>query len=122
MHLEKTLFENPYNKNVLPKLFLRYIDDVYAVLQSKSSCLKFLNVLNSQHKDKEFTIEKATSTLNFLDVKIKMNDTEYDTCMWRKVTNTGLLLNFHSICPTKVWLNQMFFAPSQIYMFQLLLV
>ena len=24
----------------------------------------------------------------------------YDTCMWRKPTNTGLLLNFHSMCPT----------------------
>ena len=45
-------------------------------------------------------MEKATSILNFLDVEIKMNDTEYDSCMWRKPTNTGLLLNFHSIGPT----------------------
>ena len=85
---------------MLPKLYLRYIDDVYAVFQSRSSCSKFLNVLNSQHKDIEFTMEKATSILNFLDVEIKMNSTEYDTCMWQKPTNTGLLLNFHSICPT----------------------
>ena len=80
-HLEKTLFENPDIKDELPKLYLRYIDDVYAVFQSKSSCSKFLYVLNAQHKDKKFTMEKATSTLNFLDVEIKMNDTEYDTCM-----------------------------------------
>ena len=39
-HSEKTLFENPDNKNELPKLYLRYIDDVYAVFQNKSSCLK----------------------------------------------------------------------------------
>ena len=45
-------------------------------------------------------MEKATSTLNFLDVEIKMNDTECDTRMRRKPTNTGLLLNFHSIRPT----------------------
>ena len=45
-------------------------------------------------------MEKATNTLNVLDVEIKMNDTEYDTRMWRKPTNTGLLLNFFSICPT----------------------
>ena len=51
---------------------------------------KFLNVLNAQHKDIKFTIEKATNTLNFLDVEIKMNDTAYDTCIWRKPTNTGL--------------------------------
>ena len=29
-----------------------------------------------------------------------MNDTDYDTCMWRNPTNTGLLLNFHLICLT----------------------
>ena len=40
---------------------------------------KFLNVLNPQHKDVEITMEKATSTLISLDVK--MNDTEYDSCM-----------------------------------------
>ena len=53
---------------MLPKLYLRYIDDVYAVFQSRSSCSKFLKVLNFQHKDVEFT---ATHTLNFLDVEIK---------------------------------------------------
>ena len=99
-HLEKTLFENSGNKDVLPKSYLRCIDDVYAVFQRKSFGLKFLNVFNSQHKDIKFTMEKANSTLNFFDVEIKMNDTEYDSCMWRKPTNTGLLLNFHSICPT----------------------
>ena len=99
-HLEKTLFENPDNKDEFSKLYLRYTDDVYAVLQSKSFCSKFLNVLNAQHKDIKFTMEKAINTLNVLDVEIKMNDTEYDTCVWRKPTNTGLLLNFHSICPT----------------------
>ena len=57
-------------------------------------------MLDAQHKGIKFTIEKATSTLNFLDVEIKINDTAYDTCIWRKPTNTGLLLNFHSICPT----------------------
>ena len=45
-------------------------------------------------------MKKATSTLNCLDVEIKINDTENCTCMWRKPTNTGLLLNFHSLCPT----------------------
>ena len=109
---------------MLPKLYLRYIDDIYAVFQSKSSCSKSLNVRNSQHNDIDFTKEKTTSTLNFLDVEIKMNDIEYDSCMWRKPTNTGLLLNFHFICPTtwKSGLIKCFFAPRQRYTFQLLFV
>ena len=45
-------------------------------------------------------MEIATDSLNFLDVKIKMKDTDYDTCMWRKLTNTRLLLKFHFIRPT----------------------
>ena len=60
IHLEKALFENLENKDVLPKLCLRCIDDVYAFFQSKSSFSKFLNVLSSQHKDIKFTVEKAT--------------------------------------------------------------
>ena len=81
-HIEKTLFENSDNKDMLPKLYLRYIDDVYAVFQSKSSCSKFLSLFNSQYKSIKFTMENATSVLNFLDVEIKKNDTAYDTCMW----------------------------------------
>ena len=59
-------------------------------------------MLNSQHKDIRFTVEKATkfSTLNFLDVQIKLLDNGYETCVWRKPTNTGVLLNFNAICPT----------------------
>ena len=50
-HLEKTCFLNPDNRDVLPKFYLRYIDDVYAVFQNQSFCSKFLNVFNSQQKD-----------------------------------------------------------------------
>ena len=51
-HLEKTFFENPDNEDVLPKLFLRYIDDVYAVFQSKTSCSKILMCLIFNTKTK----------------------------------------------------------------------
>ena len=46
-HLEKRLFEKLYNKDVLPKLYLLYVDDVYAVFYSQNSCSKFSNLLNS---------------------------------------------------------------------------
>ena len=88
-HLENTPFENPDNNHVLPKLYLRYVGDVYAVFQCKSPCSKFLNRLNSQRNDIKFTVEKATDTSKFLDVEIKMTDTDYDTCMWPKPTSTG---------------------------------
>ena len=64
--------------------------------------MKNFFILNSQHNDIKFTIEKTTDTLAFLDVEIKLNDTSFDTTVYRKPTNTGLYLNFFANCP-KQW-------------------
>ena len=97
--LEEKLFAN--SNNLSPNLHLRNIDDIYAVFDSDSACTQFLDILNSQHKDIKFTLEKNTNRENLpiLDVQIKLNDAGYDTCVWRKPTNTGLLLNFNALCP-----------------------
>ena len=60
--------------------------------------------MNSQHNDIKFTIEQFTkaNTLSFLDVQVKLLNDGYETNVWRKSTNTGLLLNFNAICP-KIW-------------------
>ena len=98
--MKKKIFA--HNKELLPKLYSRYIDDVYAVFDCDNDGLKFFEVLNSQHKDVKFTAEKTSdfSTLNFLNVQIKLLDNGYETCVWHKPTNTGVLLNFKAICPT----------------------
>ena len=54
--IEEKIFA--HDKELLPKLFLRYIDDVYAVFDCDNDGLKFLELLNSQHKDVMFTVEK----------------------------------------------------------------
>ena len=60
--------------------------------------------MNSQHNDIKFTIEQSTkaNTLSFLDVQVKLLNDGYETNVWRKSTNTGLLLNFNAMCP-KIW-------------------
>ena len=72
--------------NFSPNLYLRYIDDIYAVFDSDSACTQFLNILNSLHNDIKFTLEKNTNRENlpFLDVQIKLNDSGCNTCVWRK--------------------------------------
>ena len=59
---------------------------IYAVFGSKRACSQFLDILNSQHKDIKIILEKNTNCKNllFLEVQIKLNDTGYDTCVWRK--------------------------------------
>ena len=61
-------------------------------------------MLNSQHAAIKFATEKETNSksLTFLDVQIQLTDKGYDTCVWRKPTNAGLLLNYKANCP-KTW-------------------
>ena len=97
--LEEKLFTN--TNNLSPNLYLRYIVDIYAVFDSDSALSQFLDILNSQHKDVKFTLEKNTNcdNLPFLHVQIKLNDSGYDTCVWRKPTNTESLSNFNALWP-----------------------
>ena len=85
-----------------PKLYLRYVDDIFAIFDDQQACSLFFQQLNAQHPDIKFTVEHSTNTLSFSDVKIKVNDNMFDTWVWRKSTNTGLLLNFSALCP-KNW-------------------
>ena len=56
-----------------PELYARYIDNLFAVFDDINACSSFLNILNSQHDNVKFTIEKSTNTLQFLDVDIKIS-------------------------------------------------
>ena len=85
----------------LPKLYLRYVDDIFAVFPDDKSCTSFLDLLNFQHKNIKFTAELAAETIPFLNVEIKLNDSGLDTWVWRKPTHTNLLLNFNAFCPLK---------------------
>ena len=80
--LEEKILE--HNCNVVPKLYLRYIDDSYALFDNKKDCFKFLDILNSQHNDIKFTIEQSTkaNTLSFLDVQVKLLNDGYETKMF----------------------------------------
>ena len=77
--LEKKIFDDETID--LPKLYLRYIDDVYAVFENENTCEKFLKVLNLKHENIRFTMEKSTDarTLTFLDVQIELNENGYNT-------------------------------------------
>ena len=97
--LETKLLNTPSPEN--PKIYLRYVDDIYAIFQDSDSCTKFLKKLNCQHPNIKFTVEKATNTLPFLDVEIKITDSNtFESWTWRKKTHTGLMLNFTAVCPS----------------------
>ena len=59
---------------------------------------------NSLHTAIKFTIEKepSSNSSTFFHVQIQLTDKGYDTCIWRKTTNTGLLPHYKANCP-KTW-------------------
>ena len=85
-HLEEKTFAEKSNGPLLLKLYLRYIDDVYAIFDSNQNCDEFLPILNAQHQSVKSTVEKATDSLPFLEVKIKFDEFGFKTSVWRKPT------------------------------------
>ena len=83
------------------KVYFRYIDDIFAIFNNEADSMKFLDRLNSQHKNLQFTMEKSTNTLPFLDMELKIHNNNLQSWIWRKPTHTGVFLNFKAICPLK---------------------
>ena len=84
-----------------PKLYLRYIDDVFAIFDKSQSYTPFFDFINSLHRNLEFTVEIATNSLPFLDVNVELDTDGVKLTVYRKPTNTNVILNFHAIAPTQ---------------------
>ena len=76
-----------------PKLYSRYVNDIFAVFDNSYHRTKFLDLLNSQHNNIKFTVELPSDTIPFLDVEIRLNETGIDTWVYRRPTNINLILN-----------------------------
>ena len=56
--------------------------------------MEFLDRLNLQHKNLQFTMEKSTNTLPFLDMELKIHNDNLQSWIWRKSTHTGVFFKF----------------------------
>ena len=87
-----------------PNLYVRYVDDVFCVFHEKSPAMKFFDELNKMHPSLQFTFELGPATLPFLDTCIDITQDmggSFKSYVYRKASNTGLLLNFNALCPFK---------------------
>ena len=82
LRIEAQLFNNSTTGK--SNLHIKCIDDVFAFFYDHRKRERFLNVLtcNSQHQNLKFTIEKATQSLNFLDVEIKILGIGGESLVW----------------------------------------
>ena len=61
--------------------------------------MKFLDILNNQHKNLKFTFELGNSTLDFLDTNISIVNADFGSWVYRKETETNVILNESAVCP-----------------------
>ena len=58
------------NADFHPKLYLKYVDDIFCVFSNETSSDRFLDLLNKKHKNIKFTAERGSETLPYLDVEV----------------------------------------------------
>ena len=57
--------------NSAPKVYFRYVDEIFTIFNNKADSMKFLDRSNSQHTNLQFTIKKSTNALLFLNMELK---------------------------------------------------
>ena len=101
--LKKNAIELALRFDIAAKVFRRYVDDSHARFGSSNNANEFLNFLNSQYPQMQYTIEYENEhkELNFLGVTIKNNlNQSYDFAVYRKPAITNVQIKPHSnICP-----------------------
>jgi len=84
---------------LMPNLYRRYIDDTLARMPNTDAATMFLTTLNGLHVHPSlmFRMELfGDDRIPFIGIEVIKNGTTFKTQVYRKSTNTGLLLHFHS--------------------------
>ena len=81
--------------------YRRYVDDTFLLFSSELHVTKFLNHMNSKHRNIKFTVEhEENNSLAFLNIKIFCDSGKFQTSVYRKPMFSGVLTNFESFLPT----------------------
>jgi len=98
-HLEYKLLD--CDNAIKPRMYLRYVDDIFTVFSANTDHGPFFETLNALHPNIKFTLEIGDNSLAFLDTQITIRDADFDTWVYRKPTHTGVILNNSALCPTQ---------------------
>jgi hypothetical protein len=97
--IENTILRQ--NIDYKPIIYRRYVDDVFALFQSTDQRDTFFSILNGAHPNLIFTMETSTTSLPFLDTAVSIANGKFNTEVYRKTTNTGVVMNFRCMAPSK---------------------
>jgi len=85
---------------LLPRIWLRYVDDVFAVIK-REDLSNILNTLNTRCDNIKFTSEtedEISHSLPFLDLNIKRVNNKLEFAVYRKPTSTDRFITSDSFC------------------------
>ena len=98
---EKKIPEEEY-----PRLYFRFVDDVFSYFANQSKSVEFFERLNGLHEALRFTQEgEQGCSLPFLDVKVSRTDDGIIMSMYRKLTFTGRYTPWDSFSATSYKIN-----------------
>ena len=76
-----------------PKVWERFVNDVYSILK-RTHLENFFHHINNLHQNIKFTMEEESNgELAFLDTLLKRNNGEISVLVYRKPTHTDQYLN-----------------------------
>ena len=101
VRMENKILNNPKHLPYKPKMYRRYVDDIFAVFKSPKERDQFFETINAAHPNLRFTMEVSSSALPFLDVSVVIKNDAYDIKVYRKPTNTGVLMHYESTAPLR---------------------
>src|SRR5678816_4389840 len=88
------------NNTFNPVFYVRYVDDTLTIFRNHTDIHQFINRLQSLSCLKFTSETSLNNIINFLDIKIKINDDgTFSTGIHVKPTDNGLYLNYSSYSP-----------------------
>ena len=84
-----------------PLFYRRYVDDTFALFKCEQDRDDFFAILNAAHPNLQFTMEVSSGSLPFLDSAVSIQDNQFETRVYQKPTNTGVILNYNAVAPNK---------------------
>jgi hypothetical protein len=98
------------------KIWYRYVDDIFSVIENNINTNEILVFLNNQHPNIKFTIEmEKHGKLPFLDTQVNRRKEGYYTTLYRKKTFTGVYLNWTSLTSRKYKLGLIYYLMDRIW-------
>jgi hypothetical protein len=106
MSHHEQLWLNKCPDHFKPFYYRRYVDDTFLIFNDRDHSTKFLEYLNQQHPNIEFTMEtESDGFLPFLDLGVAVESGKITTEIFRKKTFSGLGISFFSYAPLKYKVN-----------------